>query len=147
MSEKSEKVAEFIELHAPEEKPAQVCLRTAIHYERGETVSIYTPDQGEAAELDSRLWTFRQNAFIPHVRLEEAEDPLVEPVVIFSAEPGDVESDVLIVASADGLPDWFAAFAHLYDFAAVYDAELRQASRARYAACKDAGYRMRFIKP
>ena len=54
--------------------------------------------------------------------------------------------DVLIVASADGLPSWFDRFHRIYDFAVVYDEGLRQAGRDRYSACKDAGYRMRFAK-
>ncbi len=72
MGSEGEKVAEFIELHSAEAKAPLVCERTMLHYERGETVAVYTPDEDEAADLDVRLWTFRQNAFIPHVRLEEA---------------------------------------------------------------------------
>jgi DNA polymerase-3 subunit chi len=146
MSEHQEKVATFIELHSPEEKLRQVCAQTQRHYEQGQTVSIYAPDQTEAAELDSILWTLRQNSFIPHVRLEETDEPLLEPVLIFSSEPGDITSDVLILASADEQPPWFARFHHICDFAAVYDEELRQASRRRYTACKEAGYRMRFLR-
>lgn len=147
MSDTPQKIAEFVELRSPEEKLRLVCSLTARHYERGEAVCIYTPDPAEADELDSLLWTFRQRSFIPHVRLEEAEEPLIEPVVIFSREPEGVESEVLILASAEEIPDWFKRFAHIHDFAVVYDEGLRQASRDRYAACKSAGYRMRFVKP
>ncbi len=146
MSEQPEKVATFAELLSPEEKLRLVCTWTERHYQQGETVAIYAPDQAEAQELDAALWTFRQNSFIPHVRLEEVEEPLIEPVVIFSGDPGEVQMDVLIVASADGLPSWFDRFHRIYDFAVVYDEGLRQAGRDRYSACKDAGYRMRFAK-
>lgn len=146
MSEQPEKVAAFMELLSPDDKLPLVCNCTERHYRQGETVAIYTSDQTEAAELDSLLWTFRQNAFIPHVRLEKAEDPLIEPVVIFSGDPGETESDVLILASADELPPWFDRFPQIYDFAVIHDEDMRKASRARFTACKEAGYRMRFIK-
>lgn len=147
MSEERERVAEFIELGSPEDLVAQVCARTAMHVERGETVAVYASDESTAAEVDSALWTFRQNAFIPHVRLEEASGELIEPVVIFGGEPGEVESDVLILACTNGPPGWLDRFAHVYDFAPLYDEELREGARRRYTTCRESGYRMRFIKP
>ncbi|MHC4479760.1 MAG: DNA polymerase III subunit chi [Planctomycetota bacterium] len=147
MKEAQEKVAEFIELRSEEERLRLVCERAALHYERGQTVCIYLPDSARAQELDALLWTFRQDSFIPHVRLEEAEEPLMEPVVICGGDPGALESDVLIVAAADGAVPWLTRFPHVYDFAPLNDSEHREAARRRYAACRDAGYRMRFIKP
>ncbi len=54
---------------------------------------------------------------------------------------------MLILAGADGMPEWFERFAHLYDFAPTYEEELRRVARERYAACQEAGYKMRFIRP
>ena len=151
MAKGKEKVAEFIELRSPDEKLNQVCIRAALHFERGETVSVYAPDEAQASELDDILWTFRQNSFVPHVRLEKATESVIEPVVIFGvSDEGAVaraEADVLILAKADGMPDWFTRFDHVYDFAEVYDEARSQAARKRFAACKAAGYRMRFLKP
>jgi DNA polymerase-3 subunit chi len=142
----ADKVAEFIELRSRADKLPQVCVRTALHYEAGQTVAVYTPSEAEASELDDLLWTFRQNSFIPHVRLTAAVEPLIEPVVIFSSNPDDAMSDVLILASVDELPEWSSGFPHIYDFAEVYDEAHSQAGRRRYAALKAAGYRMRFVK-
>jgi len=146
-----ERIAEFIELRSPGEKVTQVCIRAALHYERGETVSIYAPDEAEASALDDVLWTFRQNSFVPHVRLEKAAEPLMEPVIIFGdapegEAPEQAAADVLILSSADGMPAWFAKFDHICDFAEVYDDKRSQAARGRFAACKAAGYRMRFLQ-
>jgi DNA polymerase-3 subunit chi len=114
-------------------------------------LSIYTPDAAEASKQDDILWTFRQNSFIPHVRLEKASEPLIEPVIIFGRSDDEAiaqaEADVLILATADGIPAWFTRFDHVYDFAEVYDEARSQAARGRFAACKAAGYRMRFLKP
>lgn len=146
-TEQKEKVAEFIELASPAQKLEQMCLRITRCYRNGQTVAVYAPDTGEAAELDNALWTFRQNSFVPHVRLEEADEPLIEPVLIFSGEPGDLAADVLFVASVEGDLPWFVRFPHVYDFAPVYDDELKAAARQRFNTYKEAGYRMRFIQP
>jgi len=147
MAPANDRVAEFIELRSPDDRLPEVCTRTQHHYEQGRTVAIYAPEPGVAAELDKTLWTFRQNAFIPHVRLEEAEEPLIEPVILFGDEVPDLQADVLIVLTDGDLPAGFERVPRVYDFAEVYDAARRQAGRQRYTACQSAGYRMRFVKP
>jgi DNA polymerase-3 subunit chi len=141
------KLAEFVELSAPGLKARLICSYAQRAYEGGLTLALHVPDEREARELDEALWTFAQDAFIPHVRLEEARDPLIEPVVLFSGEPGELESDVLVLSVDGELPDWFGRFPHIRDFAVLYDEALRQAGRRRYAACKAAGYRMSMVKP
>jgi DNA polymerase-3 subunit chi len=138
--------AEFVELHAAGERVRLICTAAQRAFEGGGTAAVYVPDPAEARELDEALWTFAQDAFIPHVRLEEAQQPLIEPVVLFSGEPGDVDSDLLIVSTGGELPEWFARFRRIRDFAVLYDEPLRQASRARFAACRAAGYHMSLVK-
>lgn len=140
-----ERVAEFVELTSPEARLPQVCARAALHHEAGRTVALYVPDPAEAAELDKALWTFRQNSFIPHVRLAEAEEPIIEPVILFGDRPPAFDMDALVVVSPDALPEGFERFMHVCDFAEVYDEARREAARKRFAALKAAGYRMRFI--
>jgi DNA polymerase-3 subunit chi len=142
----AENVAEFIEVTDPADRVREVCRRAAACYEQGLTVAVYCPDPDTAAEIDSVLWTFRQDAFVPHVRQELAEEPAIEPVVIFGAEPGEPDADVLVVVAGAETPDWFGRFPHVYDLAEVYDESLREASRTRYSAYQKAGYRMRFIR-
>jgi DNA polymerase-3 subunit chi len=147
MAPEADRVAEFVELRAPGDRMPEACARTLLHYERGRTVAVYVPDPDVAAELDTVLWTFRQNAFIPHVRIEKAEAPVIEPVILFSGEAPDLQADVLIVLTEGDLPAGFERFAHIIDFAEIYDDARRQSSRKRYTACQSAGYRMRFVKP
>jgi DNA polymerase-3 subunit chi len=146
MADKAQKVAEFIELRAEGDKVPRVCARVTHHFEQGQTIAVHTDDPAEAREIDEQLWSFRQNSFVPHVRREEAEDPVLEPVIIFSGDADGLTADVLVLASADGIPDWVGAFPHVYEFAPIYDEGLRGAARQRFAAYQKAGYRMRFIK-
>ncbi len=146
MSDDPEKVAEYVELAAPARRLVQICARVQNCYRTGRTVAVYVPDPQEAGEIDDKLWTFRQEAFIPHLRLEDAAEPLIEPVILFSARPEAASSDVLVVATAGELPGRFEEFPHIYDFAPTYDEQLRKAARKRFSACREAGYRMRFIR-
>jgi DNA polymerase IIIc chi subunit len=147
MNQDKGKLAEFVELAAPGLKARLICSYAQRAFEGGRSLAVHVPDEREARELDETLWTFAQDAFIPHVRLEEAKEPLIEPVILFSGDPGDLEADVLLLSVDGDLPDWFGRFAHVRDFAVLYDEALRQASRRRYAACKAAGYRMSMVKP
>jgi DNA polymerase-3 subunit chi len=140
------KSAEFVEVHAPGGKGRLVCAHVQRAYEGGDTVAVYVPDPAEAEDLDEALWTFAQDAFIPHVRLEEATSPLIEPVILFSGEPGELEADLLVVSTDGELPGWFGRFRRIRDFAVLYDEALRQAGRARFAACRAAGYHMSMVK-
>jgi DNA polymerase-3 subunit chi len=126
MSEEPQRTATFYELPSPEEAGPLVCACTERAY-------------------DDLLWTFAQSSFIPHVRVEEAEEPIIEPVLLFSDGPGEMLSDVLVLRTPGDMPEWFERFPHIVDFAAVYDEELRQAGRERYRTCKEAGYGMDFI--
>jgi len=141
-----ELVAEFIELRAAQDKLPLVCKWAERHYERGETVTIHTADEAQAEELDGLLWTFKQSSFVPHVILNRARQPILEPVFIVMGQEELPDSEVLIVASGREPNGWLGRVGHVYDFAEVYDEQLRAAARARYKKYSDAGYRMRFIR-
>jgi len=141
-----DKSAEFVEVHADGEKERLICAYVRRAYEGGDTVAVYVPDRAEAEGLDERLWTFAQDAFIPHVRLEDATEPFIEPVILLSGEPGELAAELLIVSTDGKLPEWFAHFPRIRDFAVLYDEPLRQASRTRFAACRAAGYHMSMVK-
>jgi len=145
MSTPKSRVAEFVELKSPDDRLPTLFTLVERHYELGETVLIYTSDPADAERLDTFLWTCRQGSFIPHVRLDEAQEPIIEPVLIAVSEPLETAADALIVAAAEELPAGFERFAHAYDFAPIYDEARRTAARRRYAAFQETGCRMRFI--
>lgn len=146
MAEQADPIAEFVEVHSSEDLVHLVCTYAERCYDQGFTVCIYAPDGERAAEIDQRLWTFAQNSFIPHVRLDEAEEPVIEPVVICAADPASIDMDTLILCVDDTAPAGMESFTRVYDFAPVYDDRLRDAARQRFAACQAAGYQMRFTR-
>ena len=146
MAETDEKVAEFIRLESAEDRLRLVCRRAQMCYKDGASVAVRVASGEDAEQLDKMMWTFQDISFIPHVRSGEAEQPVLEPVIIYSAGEAVGEADVLIEA-AEGEPgDHFRQFAHVFDFAEVYDEALKEASRRRYKAYQQAGYRMRYIR-
>ena len=146
MPETGQKVAQFINLSSPEDRLPKVCERALRFYERGLTVAVRVASRGEAEHLDDLMWTFKDRCFIPHALASEAEEPVLEAVLIYceAEEPGGAEA---LIHAAGGEPDEaITRFPHVLDFAEVYDDELREAGRRRYSACREAGYRMRYIK-
>jgi DNA polymerase-3 subunit chi len=137
---------EFIELPEPDRRLHEVCRFAEKHYDAGRPVCIYLPDPSEAAQLDKALWTFRQGAFIPHVRVAEADEPMIEPVLIVGRGDTHPRTEVLILAHLGETPQWAADYDYVQDFAPLYDDELRDAARARFAAWQKAGHQMRFVK-
>lgn len=145
MAEKNANVAEFLKLESPQDKLRTVCSRAQKCYERGETVAVRLASEQEAERLDGMLWTFHDICFIPHVRFAEAEEPVIEPVIIYCPQDPVGEADVLIEAAGGEAGEHFRNFDHIFDFAEVHDESAREASRRRYKAYQEAGCRMRYI--
>ena len=145
MAESEDKVAEFIELGAAQDRLPTACEHIERNFERGNIVSIHAADREQAGRLDKLLWTFKQSSFVPHVLLDEVEEPVIEPVIIAADDEDPPEADVLFVLSGETPERWIDAYDHVYDFAPVYDDELKKAARQRFKTYQDAGYQMRFI--
>ena len=145
MSEEDEKVAKFIELQSPDDRTGLACQWIERNYERGSTVAVHAADRGQASDMDKKLWTFKQNSFIPHGIVGEVGEPIIEPVLIAAGDDEMPDSDVLMVLSDEGREQWLEHFDHVYDFAPLYDDDLKQDARRRFKAYQQAGFRMRYI--
>lgn len=141
-----ERVAEFIALQSPREKLHLVCRWTLRCYQDGRMVAIRVAEERGARRLDQLLWTIADMTFLPHAIAARATEPVLEPVLIYCADEEIEETDVLFEASGGDLLPSFERFPHIYDFAEVYDENLRTRSRRRYTAYKEAGYRMRYVE-
>jgi len=145
VNDKNEKVAEFIELQSADDRTGLACQWIERHYERGSTVAVHAADSQQAGDLDKTLWTFRQNSFIPHGIVGEVGEPVIEPVLIAAGDDEVPDSDILMVLSDQGREQWMESFDHVYDFAPLYDDDLKKNARQRFQAYQKAGFRMRYI--
>ncbi len=100
---------------------------------------ILCADRSEATKIDEYLWSFRDDAFVPHelVADTEAEDATT-PLVIVTSETQPIDADILIQLTPASL-DFAARFVHVIDIVDHRTPELLQASRDRYKAWRTRG--------
>ena len=113
------------------------CRLTEKAWSAGHRVCINTETEEDAAHIDTLLWTFNDQSFIPHDRLQNASAETT-PVVIASQLDKTDEHDVLINL-ASTIPDCFSQFERLLE-PVDKDEQTRAASRERYRYYRDCGY-------
>jgi len=109
------------------------CRLTDKAWQQGYRVFLRTGDGHATADLDKRLWTFREDSFIPHAALAEADD---EPVQIGTG-PAPTNTGLLINLADDQPEDW-ARFARVAELASAQP-DARAQARERYQAYRSAG--------
>ncbi|MCA9518231.1 MAG: DNA polymerase III subunit chi [Myxococcales bacterium] len=109
-------------------------------------VLIHCGDEGEARALDDFLWTFVEDAFVPHERLagEGLEDPDAR-VVIVAAEVAPIAQAVLIQLAPVSVA-FAREFETVIDFVDHRDDARLAASRGRFKAWREAGVTPEFHK-
>ena len=117
------------------------CLVAGKAYQAGYRVRIYAEDEGHLADLDNRLWTFRQNAFVPHARRERLDPERPEPVVL-SNQCADAEGTEVLVCVSPPPAECLGRFPRVAEFVPA-DPDQRQAARTRYARYRDQGFDLR----
>ncbi len=101
---------------------------------------ILCADPQEARAFDDFLWTFRDEAFIPHELVGDGAAPRDEDarIVIVTSEHRPVVAPVLVQLSPASM-GFAAGFAAVIDIVDHRDEALLAASRERYRAWRDAG--------
>lgn len=100
---------------------------------------IYARQETECQKLDSLLWTWKQQSFIPHVCVDALTEMLPEPVVITTKIDKAAGYTTLIMV--DPLPVEIASqFPFIIDFAEKYDTESLVLSRKRFKQYRDGNF-------
>lgn len=127
--------ADFYLLGTDASVPDFTCRLVDKVYNLGQTIAVWLTDTSQAADLDRRLWTFRQESFIPHVVTDDAEDTLPEPVRLCVAHP--VAAAVLVNLTNRAVPEP-QSFERIAEVVPADEAARAQA-RERYRVYRDAG--------
>ncbi len=128
---------EFIRLDGPEK--ARLLSELAEEYFLlGQRVVILVEDDNQGVTLDQFMWTWKKGSFVPHVYDNGTLECLDEPVVITCHQENPNGAGVLICGRSCEL-DFARRFQTVIDFAEVYDETLREASRERFRAYREAG--------
>lgn len=115
-------------------REAVACRLAEKAWQQGHRVLVRTADAAAAARLDELLWTFRQNSFVPHAVVDEADG---EPVLIGAHPPAGAGSDVLINLADEVPADW-EGYARVAEIVSP-EPGVRDRARARYRRYREAG--------
>lgn len=108
-------------------------------YRLGHRVYIHTESPEQTQELDTLLWTFQQNSFVPHETVQDAGDN--KPPVLLSHDTEPDASQVMINLAAE-VPLFFSRFERVAELVNA-DNTVRQQGRGRYSFYKERGYPLR----
>ena len=122
-----------------ENKLLFACQITTKAMSRKLPVLLYAADAGQAAMLDSLLWTAPALSFIPHCsaghRLAAAT-----PVII-AHEPHEFHHHEVLVNLQPEWPPFFSRFERLVEIVSTDEAD-KAAARQRWKFYKDRGYQL-----
>lgn len=128
---------EFIKLQKPE-KARFLCELSEEFLSKGKRVLVIVQDDNQGVTLDRFMWSWQNGSFIPHAYNNGAVECIDEPVVISTTEENINGASVLVMGKPCSL-DFIRRFKTVLDFAEVYDDQLAEVSRERFAAYRQAG--------
>lgn len=129
---------EFVRLRKPE-KAKHLAELAEEHFQSGARVLITVQDANQGVTLDRFLWTWNKGSFLPHAFDNGSIDCFDAPIVICCDERSCNGAAVLIMGKPCSL-EFLRNFTQVIDFAELYDDELAEASRQRFAAYREAGF-------
>lgn len=129
---------EFVKLERPE-RARHLCELAEEFHLQGQRVLVVVQDDNQGVTLDQFMWTWKKGAFVPHVYDNGAVECLDEPVVITTREDNANGAQVLVAGRPCAL-EFARHFQVVIDFAELYDDALRESSRSRFRAFREAGY-------
>lgn len=106
-------------------------------------VYIHTASEEETERLDTLLWTFKEDSFIPHSPYR-ADDELPPLIQIGHAAHPTQQRNVLINLSHQ-IPEFYQQFQHIIEIV-FSDPAMQQLARERYKQYRDQGHEMNTVK-
>ena len=120
----------------------RACAIAERTYVKGDRLQIIAADQQQAVRLDSLLWTFRPDSFVPHGLLEGEKDDNVPPVLICAREERFPGFDFLLML--DYCPvEIVGQFSNAIHLVVLDNPERLEASRRYWSQLKEAGFTLR----
>lgn len=128
-----------VDFHILEEATCQrswhyACQLIEKAYTDNRKVFIYLNSSEEAERMDTLLWTFREDSFIPH-NVYNANDDSPPPVQIGHGAKPQHHQDILLNLSRE-LPAFFAQFTQVIEIV-FSDPHVQQLARERYKQYRD----------
>ncbi|MFO7982492.1 MAG: DNA polymerase III subunit chi [Desulfuromonadales bacterium] len=132
---------DFVRLKKPE-KARHLCELAERYFQKGQRSLVSVLDDNQGVTLDRFMWTWKKGSFVPHCFDNGAVECLEDPVAIVTEESNPNNASILIMGKPLDM-EFMRQFEHVFDFAELYDDELAQQSRKRFAAYRQAGFDVR----
>jgi DNA polymerase-3 subunit chi len=107
--------------------------------ERGWRVAVQASSDERIEALDAHLWTWRDDAFVPHGTWREAE-AAQQPVLLTLDETNPNGAAVRFLVEGASMPGDVAAYQRLVVLFDGEDPEALEAARARWSKAKEEGF-------
>ena len=124
------------ERHRYEQVVCQLCQKA---YDNNQMTLLLTDGPQQTQLLDQRLWTYRDDSFLPHDS-DEGDNPAT-PILVHDNPDPRGDRQLLINLSAE-VPPYFAQFERVIEL--VTD-DNRQQARAHYSFYKERGYPLNHV--
>lgn len=114
-------------------------------YEQNQRSYVYAADEAQARQMDELLWTFRDQAFIPH-ELRSPTSPTHPRImaVIGSSADAPMACRALLVNLSNTLPEQAHGFSRICEVVAA-DADHKQRARERYKQYREQGFELNTV--
>jgi len=124
-----------------ETKPLEQALPALLQkiFSKGHRVLLSTPTLGRAQQIDSHLWVYAPETFLPHGLVGEAMDHR-QPILISTDTQNTNKADVLVLCDYQTVPENIQDFSMCCDFLNGHDEGAITAARTRWAAYKSMGH-------
>lgn len=113
---------------APQSTGLMVCRLLEKAYHRGHRIFVFCSNQTEAAWIDELLWTYKDDAFVPHHLQGEGPNP-PPPIQIGHSTPHGFSD--LLLNLAPTIPDFYIKFNRVLQVVGADEAS-KEIARAHY---------------
>ena len=111
--------------------------------ERGWRVAVQASSDERIEALDAHLWTWRDDAFVPHGTWRDAE-PAEQPVLLTGDETNPNGAAVRFLVEGASMPGDAAAYQRLVVLFDGDDPEALEEARARWSKAKGEGFEVTY---
>lgn len=100
---------------------------------------VKVADEQAADEMNTLLWTYNPNSFLPHGSKKDGE-PAQQPIYLTEQEENPNNANLLAITDGS-IPSSFAAYERVID---IFDEAGKDGARLRWKTYKDAGHDLQY---
>ena len=120
------------------------CRLTEKAFRLNYSILIKTPNQKVSNEIDTLLWTFRYESFLPHEIVDDNTSKTESPITVSHSKKNPIAADLLINLSG-AMPKEHKKFSRIVEIV-ISDDEAIKKSRQRYIEYRETGHTIKHHK-